>query len=188
MKRFLVVLAVLGLTACGDSRSPDETVATTAARTSTTVTTTSTTLAAFANTEVSTPDTSPPALLTDVQLGSHDGFERIVFRFGRFDTTPGHAVAHAAGPFTQDGSGEPVAVTGSGHIAVRLTAAAHNEAGQTTYTGPHRIPGHGSVTEVVMLGDFEGVVGWVIGTTAERPFRVFTLADPARLVIDVASP
>ncbi len=188
MKRWLVVLVVLGLTACGESSPSDDAVATTAARTSTTLSATSTTLGGFANTAVSTPESSPPALLADVQLGSHDGFERIVFRFGRFDTTPGHSVAHAAGPFTQDGSGEAVAVAGNGHIAVRLTAAAHNEQGHATYTGPQRIPGRGSVTEVVMLGDFEGVVGWVIGTTSERPFRVFTLADPARLVIDVASP
>ncbi len=196
MKRLLVAVALLAaLAACGsDDDTPDERVTTTTGgatpvqTTSTTAAATTTTLKAFGNTAVSSPDTSPPALLTDVQVGAHDGFERIVFRFGKFDTVPGYTVAHASGPFTQDGSGQPVAVAGSGHIAVRLNAAAHSEAGQTTYTGSKRIQGHGSVTEVVMLGDFEGVVSWVIGTTNEKPFRVFTLEDPARVVVDVQSP
>jgi len=190
MKRVLVVIALLGLVACGndDDGSADTTTTTEAASaTSTTGTPTSTTLAAFGNTPVSRPDTSPPSVLTDVRLGSHEGFERVVFQFGKLDVVPGYKVEHASGPFTQDASGADVAVSGGGHIAVRLSAAAHNEAGQTTYVGPKRIPGRGSVTEVVMLGDFEGVVSWVIGTTADRPFRVFSLQNPARVVIDIST-
>jgi len=32
------------------------------------------------------------------------------------------------------------------------------------------------------------MVAWAVGITGERPFNVFELSNPARLVIDVATP
>ena len=48
---------------------------------------------------------------------------------------------------------------------------------------PRRLPGSGSVQEVVKSGDFEGVVTWVIGLDQERPFA--TKASDSQLVVDI---
>jgi hypothetical protein len=56
-----------------------------------------------------------------------------------------------------------------------------------TYFGPETIDvGAGSVDQVVFVEDFEASMEWVIGLTGEKPFDVFTLEDPTRLVIDIA--
>jgi hypothetical protein len=43
------------------------------------------------------------------------------------------------------------------------------------------------VKELVRTGDFEAVLSWAIGLEKQSEFRVQTLDDPARLVVDVAS-
>jgi hypothetical protein len=39
---------------------------------------------------------------------------------------------------------------------------------------------------VVNSEDFEGVMAWVIGLDAQRPFTVTTLSSPPRVVVDVS--
>lgn len=174
--RFLARLALVAVfltvgTACSDSNDP---------KPSKTTTTTQTTLP-FGTTPVSTPAQAMPATLVGVTTGTHDGFVRVVFRFS--DVVPGYAVEPATPPFVSDGAGEPVAVDGTGFLSVRLLANAHTEAGQPTT--PRKVAGAG--LDVVMLGDFEGIVSWVIGTEGSKPFKVFTLQSPPRLVVDIQS-
>jgi hypothetical protein len=55
-----------------------------------------------------------------------------------------------------------------------------------TYEGPDRIDASSnSVTEIVVLEDFEGVSTLIIGVTAEKPFQVGTLTDPPRVYVDI---
>lgn len=56
------------------------------------------------------------------------------------------------------------------------------ETGRTTYTGPNRIEAKGTrhVREIVKTGDNEGVLTWVIGVDARRPFTVSATATPAK--------
>jgi hypothetical protein len=175
MRRIAFVLALV-LAACGGGDTDLPGTATTGSQGSTTSTTT-----AFSSSPVSTPEDSEQGELTDVRVGEHDGFVRVVFTFANL--VPGYSVKHAEPPFVQDGSGEEVTVEGDGHIAVRLTARAHDEEGKSS--APAKIAAGAPLTEVVRLGDFEGVVNYVIGLTATRPFKVFTLSGPARLVIDI---
>jgi hypothetical protein len=42
--------------------------------------------------------------------------------------------------------------------------------------------------ELVQTGHFEAVSNWTAGVRGKPPFRVSTESNPARLVIDVASP
>ena len=167
MKRVAVALFVL-LAACGSKSN----------NASTTTTTTP-----FRTTEVSTPENSPQALVTRVQVGAHDGFTRVVFEFG--SAVPGYSVKVAQPPFVEDGSGATVVVPGVGHIAVRLIGVAHDAQGNTSYAAG--ITSAGGVTQVVRTGDFEGVVGFIIGTKNAPSFRVLTLASPPRLVVDIAA-
>ncbi|MCB1029649.1 MAG: hypothetical protein KDB24_17990, partial [Microthrixaceae bacterium] len=57
----------------------------------------------------------------------------------------------------------------------------------TRYSGPRRFspPATPNVTELVQLGDFEGINRWVIGLTDFRKFNVTVMTSPSRLVVDV---
>lgn len=176
MRKLVVVVALLGLVACGNDKTND-----TAATATTAVST------RFGTTDVSTPEATEQDVLTGVTVGRHDGFVRVVFRFANL--VPGYSVKKAGPPFVQDGSGAEVQVSGNGHLELRLVARAHDDQGNPTVT-TKRIagPANTSLTEVVSTGDFEGIVNYVIGTTEAKDFAVFTLASPPRLVIDVRSP
>ena len=67
-----------------------------------------------------------------------------------------------------------------------LDADLAEEGAPPTYTGPNRFsPGTPEVIELVRTGGFEGVLTWAIGLNDRVDFRVLTLQDPPRLVIDV---
>lgn len=132
-----------------------------------------------------------PAQLVGVRVGSHDGYDRVVFEFR--GGVPGYDVAYLDGPPTEDGSGRPVEVAGDAVLSVRMTPASgvrfSPDGYEATYTGPDRLEGEdlGSILEVVRAGDFEAQSTWLLGTSSERPFVVSTLEEPARLIVDVAA-
>ena len=180
MRRVAVALFVL-LAACG-ANNDDSGKAPHASDT----TTTTTTASSFSTTAVSTPENSAQGELVDVQVGAHTGFTRVVFRFA--NAVPGYSVKPAHPPFVQDGSGKDVAVEGDGHLAVRLIARAHDDDGKATVPATIAGPKTSSVRVVALLGDFEGVVNYVIGLSEPTGFKVFALSSPARLVVDIQSP
>jgi hypothetical protein len=131
------------------------------------------------------------ALLTDVRLGRHEGFDRVVFEF-RPGASPGYEVRYVQPPIVEDGSGKRVALAGDAYLSVRMEPASgfdlEGTSGQV-YTGPVRISGSGAgtnvVLEVVRTGDFEAVLTWVAGLEDRAPFRVIRLSGPPRIVVDV---
>ena len=131
------------------------------------------------------------ALLTNVRLGRHEGFDRVVFEF-RPGASPGYQVRYVQSPIVEDGSGKRVAVAGDAYLSIRMEPASgfdlEGTSGQV-YTGPVRIGGSGAgttvVLEVVRTGDFEAVLTWVAGLEDRAPFRVLRLAGPPRIVVDV---
>lgn len=134
------------------------------------------------------PTQREAALLTAVDVVRHDGHDRVVFRFE--SGLPGYRISYVRPPFHEDGSGRPIRVAGRAFVFVRLEPAsgydlANNRA---TYLGPRRIPGaaHGmsAVREVVRTGDFEAVLGWVVGLGKRAGFRVLREHDPPRLVVE----
>ena len=144
---------------------------------------------------VSTPDTpggpGVTAELMDVRTGRHDGYERVVFEFST-DFAPGYTVGYVEGPITADPSDLPVSVSGDSYLSVRMSSAAGFEtSGNTfheTYTGATSIPlAYPAIQSVVETGDFEGVLNWVIGVRTHPAFKVTTLSNPTRIVVDVAS-
>ena len=134
------------------------------------------------------------ALLTDVRLGRHEGFDRVVFEF-RPGASPGYRVRYVQPPIVEDGSGRRVAIAGDFYLSIRMEPASgfdlEGTSGQV-YTGPVRIGGSGAgtnvVLEVVRTGDFEAVLTWVAGLEDRAPFRVLRLAGPPRIVVDVQTP
>ena len=122
------------------------------------------------------------ALLTDVRSANNGTFDRTVFEFSG-GKLPEWKIAYDAPPFIADGSGQTVKVSGHAYLVVTLT----NADAHTRYSGPRRFspPATPNVTELVQLGDFEGINRWVIGLTDFRKFNVTVMTSPSRLVVDV---
>ncbi|MGO2041863.1 MAG: AMIN-like domain-containing (lipo)protein [Cellulosimicrobium funkei] len=142
-----------------------------------------------ANTEPDTQDPSADAALTvtDVRVGHHDGFDRVVFELGGTGT-PGWRVEYVDQP-VDDGKGDVVAVDGDAYLQVMISGSGYPmDTGVEEYAGPNpvRAGDDGEVEEVLLRGVFEGYTQAFVGVDDEqRPFRVFSLEDPTRVVVDV---
>lgn len=135
------------------------------------------------------PDEGEPAGdvigVQDVRTGVHDGFDRVVFDIAG-DGVAGWRVRYVDQP-SQQGSGNPVELAGEAALEVVLFPSAFPpDAPGMVYDGPERISVDGAaVTEVVDDKVFEGQHVFHVGVDRERPFRVFRLDDPQRVVLDV---
>jgi hypothetical protein len=130
----------------------------------------------------------PPVVLTDVRLGAHDGFDRIVFEVAG-DGTAGWQVGYTQQPQEQ-GSGEPLEVPGAATLGITLTNMAlpgDAPAGAEPWEGPDRQSIAGSTVLDTVVADtlFEGRYGFFAGLDARRPFAVGLLNSPQRIVVDV---
>jgi hypothetical protein len=139
--------------------------------------------------EVSTGEQAgnPDLLVTGVRLGAHETYDRVVLDL-EGTGTPGWRVRYEDNP-ALDGSGAPVDLAGSHTLVVTVTGTRYPEPGENAYDPGQllvRAGGLTVVTEVLRGAPFEGQLDVFIGTREEAPFRVFTLEDPERLVIDVA--
>ena len=127
--------------------------------------------------------------VSDIRLGRHDGFDRVVFEVGGTGT-PGWEVGYVDQP-TSQGSGDPVEVSGNAVLQVTLTGAGYPyDTGVEEYAGPDPLASGNTevVTEVVFDATFEGTTVAFVGTRAEAPFRVYLLESPSRVVLEVADP
>jgi hypothetical protein len=189
-----VLVALLALAGAGCASDDDE-ASPTVATTAPTTTSGAPQLEGADTTPVEEPSqSSETALLTRVQVGSHESYDRVVFEFR--EQLPGYRVEYVDGPLSEDGSGNPVEIDGTAFLVVRMEPASGFDLsvpeGELVYTGPRRLSGAeagaATVREVVRTGDFEAVLTWAIGTNGVTPFTVSTLGSPSRLVIDFARP
>lgn len=137
--------------------------------------------------EQTSDQTAAALLLVDVRVGEHPGYDRLVLEF-EGEGEPGWRVGYVEEASTQ-GQGDPIQVEGDALLAV---TALHTMPDDMTgyYDGPREIdPDTEVVEEVFVDGTFEGETVVVLGIDdGEQPFRVFTLTDPTRLVVDVQDP
>lgn len=125
-----------------------------------------------------------------VRAGRHDGFDRVVVDLtGAGPTTgPGWVASYEASP-TRGGSGLPAGVAGDSVLQLVLAGMAYPAEGDPVYDGgDYGLDTHslGAVVEVIRTTPFEGQLQVFVGMHGEpRPYRVFTLGDPLRLVVDV---
>ena len=124
--------------------------------------------------------------VTDIRLGRHDGFDRVVFEVGG-EGAPGWDVRYVDEAASQ-GSGDAVEVAGDAVLQVTLTGAGYPyETGVEEYSGgPLSVADTEVVTEVVFDATYEGMTVAFVGTAARTPFRVYALENPARVVVEVA--
>ncbi|NHA69381.1 AMIN-like domain-containing (lipo)protein [Phycicoccus flavus] len=121
------------------------------------------------------------------RVGRHAGYDRVVYEFTGTGT-PTYRVRYVDEP-KDDVSGDPVDVPGDSYLSVGLTTV-ETPGGDDA---PPRDPSPRSLEGTVVTyapaiwGGFEGRGDGFIGLRGERrPFRVTTLSDPTRLVVDIA--
>ena len=127
----------------------------------------------------------PTPHVTGIRTGRHAAFDRVVIDLN------GEASGYTVGYVRQvreDGSGKAVETRGRADLLIRLTPAnAHHENGSPTYNGPTRFTvDYPALREVAFAGDFEATVSIALGVRSKSGFRVLTLADPTRIVVDIA--
>jgi len=129
--------------------------------------------------------TVPIANIVDVRVGTHDGYDRVVFEFEQ--GTPELTLDRAEPPFTADGSGLPVEVGGDSFLGLVMRGGSkQTDAGTSSYDGPTDIaPGFPTLVHLIEGGDFERQSTWYLGLTRESCVRLLLLDAPPRLVIDV---
>lgn len=125
--------------------------------------------------------------VTALRMGLHPelgGWERIVFEFQGTQLPP--ATIQYVNQATSCGSGQPVAVNGNAILEVAITnAQAHDDGGHAMLTSPAAGPGGTVINQGVSSCDFEGHVTWDFGLNGKHNFKVTTLTNPVRLVIDI---
>jgi hypothetical protein len=124
--------------------------------------------------------------VVDVRTGRHDGYDRVVFELGG-DGTVGWSVRYDDNPATA-GEGADVELAGDATLAVTILGVGYPfDTGVEEYDGPRRpSPDIPVVKELQLGGVFEGSYDAFVGVAQDRPFRVFRLTDPQRVVVDVA--
>ena len=131
--------------------------------------------------------------LTDVRVGAHDGYDRIVFEFHEPKPNPGgkggiprYEIRQAKPPFAQDASGLPVDVVGDAFARIVMHGSAgYDFDGNPTYAGSRTLtPGFGTLAQAVQTGDFEATMTWVLGLSRPTCWTIQELHNPDRLVVD----
>lgn len=126
--------------------------------------------------------TATQAEVYDLRVACHPTFDRLVIR-ARLGT-PGFSVRYVP-RIVHDSSGLVVQLLGRRRIQVVLRPArAHTLGGRSL--APTRLrPLCPQLRQVRSAGDFEGVVTYGLGIRQLRPFRVFRLRNPTRIVVDI---
>lgn len=131
----------------------------------------------------SSPKAFQPAVV-NLRVGEHKRFDRVVVDIqGRRPGVRANYTERLIFP----GSGRTVPLRGNRKFQLVLDPArAHNlTTGANTYKGPrlkqYNLP---TLRGVAFMGDFEGQVEFGFTTDRVAPYRIFTLTDPTRVVLD----
>lgn len=127
--------------------------------------------------------------IAEVRVGSHDDYTRIVLEFDG-EGTPGWNAPQWDTDVNTMGKGDPISVKGDHTLVIHGTGTASTPPSGQRTTGQQRFDldkgdNDEGIDEVVVDPGLEGEFQVVLGTDSQT-YRVFTLSDPTRLVIDVA--
>jgi hypothetical protein len=129
--------------------------------------------------------------ITGVRTGSHEGFDRVVLTF-EGPGTPGWFAHYTDAP-VHDGSGTPIDIAGTAFLDLYVRGTGYPmDTGIAEYSGPNPLVpdtaagGAKQVRGVAYGGVFEGDTQVIIGLAGDaQPFRIFTLTNPTRVVVDI---
>jgi hypothetical protein len=121
-----------------------------------------------------------PRGLVGIRAAHHPGFDRVVWEFDT-PTAPARTVQRV-GQVLADPSGLPIPVAGNSFLQVAFHGVTRGR------PLPSRLPvGLPTVREIVLAGDFEGVVSYGLGLQSRAGYRLLTLTNPSRVVLDVVA-
>ena len=129
------------------------------------------------------PATAPE--VTGIRVGRHAHFDRIVIDLA--GSAPGYRVRYVR-TLHKDPSGKVANLLGPRSLRIVLSPANGHDVntGDSTLTTPRRTKWRfDEVRETRVLGDFEAVFTLGVGLADKNPFRVKTLHNPTRIVVDV---
>ena len=142
-----------------------------------------TNLPAFACADASGGKTGVANVVT-ARVATQPSYDRFVLQFDA--TVPSYTVKRQPSPvFPSGASGQTLTLSGTSGVLVRV----HSATGANTFSGPTDIT-HGEypvLKEARQTEDFEGYVSWGLGLGKAACMRAFTLALPARLVVDFST-
>ncbi|WP_297851529.1 hypothetical protein [uncultured Corynebacterium sp.] len=120
---------------------------------------------------------------TDIRVGSHDGFDRLVFEFeGTGD--PQYHIGYNDDP-RQQASGFPLEVPGNAKLEINIHGTSGDMSADAKYAGKKELGlASGNIVDVINGGSFEADSQYVVGLINERPYQVQVLHEPTRLVVD----
>lgn len=201
-----MLLLPLALTACAQPASNVAQPATTTAVSATTVTQEASTVtetatstaettvepadgqassSVFTMQEVRIPAQAASELvIQDVRAGTHDGFDRVVFEYAG-QGLPGVIAGYNPEP-RQQASGYPLDVPGTAFFELMIQGTPMmlmSPREDLIGVGPVGV-GAGNVVNVVHGGVFEADTQYVIGLNEQKPYNVYILENPPRVVVD----
>ena len=134
------------------------------------------------------------ALLVGVRVGTHDGYDRVVFEFtSRGAPTKDRAtfeIGRTTPPYFEDPSGRPLTIAGDPVLAITFHGATiQTLASGAAYSGSRDFkPRYPVLSELKSRGDFEAVSSWLAGLTRTACVKAQVLTNPTRLVLDLMHP
>lgn len=125
-------------------------------------------------------------VVREARTGAHPCFERVVIEFEGTGDFPGYRVEYVADPVLLSPSDLTVEIAGDATLVLAVGSWLSNMEGEG-YAGPQQIfpTNVEHIEELRVIENFEGMHQWAIGLDEERGFRVTTLLDPPRIVIDI---
>lgn len=134
-----------------------------------------------------------PYLLDDARTGVHADYDRFVLEFNADPNEPDGSpdsfqLFWATEVPTSMGSGEPISVLGNYALEVFVLGYGY---ARTESAEPSQAPNvltptrTGNLKQAVSDGEFEGVLHWVLGAEEKTDFRVLSISNPPRLVVDI---
>ena len=133
----------------------------------------------------STDVDGPTLRLVDVRAASQPGYTRVVLEFDG-EGVPGWSAARYVGNTTKlEMTDETVTVRGDAVLGIVTNYVAYDAS--NPFEGRHRLhPNLDRVTEIFVAGTTDGDREVLVGLHGKAaPFRLFTLANPARVVVDI---
>jgi hypothetical protein len=116
------------------------------------------------------------------RVAEQPGYDRFVLQMDSI--VPEYTVKRQANAtFTQGASGQTVQLSGSSGVLITI----HSATGASSFTGPTYFvqADYLVLKEARQIQDYEGTVSWGLGLSRPVCMRVFTLSDPARLIVDL---
>ncbi len=136
-------------------------------------------------TELTSDGDASAYVVSDVRVGEHDGYDRVVYELTGGEGTPGYRIGYVD-QAVEDPSGQVREVDGDSILQVWLVGTTYPMEGGPQEFSQDLHPDDGDVEHVVRPLTFEGMTQSFIGLDdGPHPFRVLVLSDPARVVVDI---